>query len=94
MAGTIQGGLNAAATNKLRYGEDFYARIGKSGGALGKTGGFAYQGIGADGLTGKERARVAGKLGGERSRRNKIKPLEELKIEKRKWINRLFPGRS
>lgn len=33
MVGTIQGGKKAAATNKLRHGNDFYARIGQRGGA-------------------------------------------------------------
>lgn len=41
MAGTIDGGKAAAATNKLKYGADFYARIGSMGGKNGKTGGFA-----------------------------------------------------
>lgn len=33
MAGTKAGGLKAAATNKAKYGEGFYARIGRMGGA-------------------------------------------------------------
>ena len=33
MAGTKEGGRKAAATNKLRHGEGFYARIGAKGGA-------------------------------------------------------------
>jgi hypothetical protein len=41
MAGTITGGRNAAATNKAKYGDDFYARIGAIGGRKGHTGGFA-----------------------------------------------------
>lgn len=32
MAGTKAGGLKAAATNKAKYGEGFYARIGRMGG--------------------------------------------------------------
>ena len=32
MSGTKAGGMKAAATNKLRHGEGFYARIGKRGG--------------------------------------------------------------
>lgn len=69
MAGTKQGGLKAAKTNVANYGDDFYVRIGKTGGRLGKTGGFASTLIGKDGLTGRERARVAGRLGGIKSRR-------------------------
>lgn len=33
MAGTKEGGKRAAATNKDKYGDDFYARIGAKGGA-------------------------------------------------------------
>ncbi|MBP9821181.1 hypothetical protein KBC85_03500 [Candidatus Saccharibacteria bacterium] len=62
MAGTVKGGKAAAATNKAKYGKDFYAKIGAKGGKLGHTGGFA-----AD----RERARVAGRLGGSRSKRIK-----------------------
>lgn len=40
MAGTKQGGRNAAATNKAKYGADFYAKIGAKGGKLGTTGGY------------------------------------------------------
>ena len=32
MAGTKSGGKAAAATNKSKYGADFYARIGAKGG--------------------------------------------------------------
>ena len=32
MAGTREGGLRAAATNKKRYGEDFYKKMGHKGG--------------------------------------------------------------
>ena len=33
MPGTMQGGKKAAITNKDRHGADYYARIGKLGGA-------------------------------------------------------------
>ena len=62
MAGTIQGGKSAAATNKAKYGKDFYARIGAMGGKKGTTGGFAAN---------RELARVAGAKGGRISRRTK-----------------------
>ncbi|HUD03661.1 MAG TPA: hypothetical protein VMR51_02635 [Patescibacteria group bacterium] len=62
MAGTINGGKAAATTNKIRYGSDFYAKIGAKGGKKGHTGGFY-----AD----RELARKAGALGGRVSRRTK-----------------------
>ncbi len=71
MAGTKNGGAKAAATNKNKYGPDFYARIGAMGGKMGKTGGFASAQVGKDGLTGRERARLAGAAGGRISRRTK-----------------------
>lgn len=60
MAGTKAGGLKAAATNKAKYGQGFYARIGKLGGQNGHTGGFAAN---------PALARVAGAKGGRKSRR-------------------------
>lgn len=60
MAGSVEGGKKAAATNKALYGEDFYKRIGSEGGKIGTTGGF-YQN--------RELARVAGSKGGKISRR-------------------------
>ena len=41
MSGTKAGGIKAAATNKAKYGDDFYKRIGQRGGQSGTTGGFA-----------------------------------------------------
>lgn len=69
MPGTKAGGLKAAATNKLRHGNDFYSKIGKKGGVNGHNGGFASYNVGKDGLTGRERARIAGAKGGSISRR-------------------------
>jgi len=62
MAGTKAGGMKAAAANKAKYGSDFYAKIGRKGGQLGKTGGFAAN---------PELARIAGAKGGRISRRKK-----------------------
>ena len=62
MAGTVPGGRAAAATNKKKYGADFYARIGAMGGKKGRTGGF---------YANRELARVAGAKGGRISRRTK-----------------------
>jgi hypothetical protein len=71
MAGTKNGGRAAATTNKKKYGADFYARIGAAGGKKGRTGGFASSKKGDDGLTGRERAALAGARGGRISRRTK-----------------------
>lgn len=62
MAGTKLGGKAAAATNKAKYGSDFYAKIGAIGGKLGRTGGF---------YANRELARRAGAVGGRISRRTK-----------------------
>ena len=72
MSGTKAGGAKAAATNKARHGEGFYARIGAMGGHNGTTGGFASEVVGKDGLTGRERARIAGKKGGMTSTRKGV----------------------
>lgn len=67
MAGNIQGGLQASNTNKTKYGADFYKRIGTIGGKKSRNGGFGSDKIGPDGLTGRERARIAGRVGGLKS---------------------------
>lgn len=69
MSGTKAGGMKAAATNKAKYGEGFYARIGKRGGMNGHSGGFSCMEVGKDGLTGPERAKKYGAIGGSISRR-------------------------
>lgn len=71
MPGTPDGGKKAAAKNKKNHGADFYARIGAKGGVKGTTGGFGSDKKGKDGLTGRERARKAGSVGGRLSRRTK-----------------------
>lgn len=71
MVQTYAGGKKAAQTIKEKWGEDFYREIGRKGGKNGHTGGFASSRIGRDGLTGYQRARIAGKKGGTISRRNK-----------------------
>lgn len=91
MAGTKAGGLKAAATNKEKYGEGFYSRIGKKGGQNGTTGGFGATTVGEDGMTGRERARIAGAKGGRKSRRGPAKTSPQVgylvkKYEKAKRI--------
>lgn len=61
MAGTIGGGKSAARTNKKRYGEDFYAKIGAIGGKTSGLKGFA-------GMDPQKRSE-AGRKGGMRSKR-------------------------
>lgn len=73
MAGTKAGGLKAAKTTKERYGREFYANIGRQGGQAGNTGGFASTTIGKDGLTGAQRAKLAGAKGGRKSKRGPAK---------------------
>lgn len=73
MSGTKIGGAKAAKTNKERHGEGFYARIGAIGGHNSKTGGFASNKVGKDGLTGQERARLVGAIGGLKSKRGPAK---------------------
>lgn len=62
MSGTIEGGKQAAKTNKERYGADWYAKIGAKGGKKGTTGGF---------YANRELAREAGRKGGLISKRGK-----------------------
>jgi general stress protein YciG len=62
MAGTRTGGLKAAAANKAKN-KDFYKEIGAIGGKISREGGFA------SGEIGRERARIAGRKGGLKSRR-------------------------
>lgn len=62
MSGTKKGGKAAAATNKSKYGADFYSKIGAVGGKKGRTGGF---------FANRELARLAGAKGGRISRRTK-----------------------
>ena len=64
MAGTKAGGVKAAATNKAKYGEDFYRELGRKGGRNGHTGGFAAN---------PQLARIAGSIGGKISKRGKAK---------------------
>jgi general stress protein YciG len=67
MAGTIEGGKKAAATNRERHGSAFYASIGSKGGKNGHTGGFAAN---------RELARLAGAKGGRISRRKASTKIE------------------
>lgn len=69
MAGTKAGGLKAVATNKRKWGDDWYSRIGRIGGQNGHTGGFASMD--------KEKVRLCGQKGGRKSRRGTAKRTKE-----------------
>ena len=82
MVGTLAGGRKAAITNKKRHGENFYKNIGAMGGAKSKSGGFASNKVGKDGLTGPQRAKLAGSIGGLKSSRTGVKNGEGKKSTK------------
>lgn len=92
MTGTKAGGKKAAKTNKELHGEDFFKRIGAKGGKNGcgpdYKGGFAAN---------PELAKLAGAIGGAKSRRSKMprdkdgKPLKrngEVAYANRKVVKR------
>lgn len=69
MAGTKEGAAKTIITVKQRHGDNFYGKIGSKGGKLSRNGGFASEKIGPDGLTGRQRASVEGRIGGSISKR-------------------------
>jgi general stress protein YciG len=78
MAGTVLGGRKAAATNKQRYGLNFYEQIGRKGGKISRGGGFAitlFTEGPHKGMTGRELAQEAGARGGHNSRRGSSQSL-------------------
>jgi general stress protein YciG len=70
MAGTKVGGQKTAATNKRKYGPDYYAELGALGGKK-SSGPFRYN---------RELASRAGRLGGLASRRGKSKKVDEATV--------------
>lgn len=73
MAGTKSGAQKAVETNKRKYGDDFYVRIGQKGGRNGHNGGFAAN---------QELAKIAGQKGGRISKRGPAKKhLEIIKAD-------------
>lgn len=73
MSGTLEGGKKAAATNKNRYGNDWYATIGRKGGKKCTHKGFAS-------MT-PEKIKAAGRKGGLTSSRKPLLSLEERRRE-------------
>ncbi len=74
MGGTRSGGIKASATNKEKYGADYYAQIGFKGGrATGTRGGFAAN---------PELAKRAGRLGGSRSKRGSEQEIRWVLVHK------------
>jgi general stress protein YciG len=81
MSGTIAGGKKATATNKKRYGDDFYKKIGQKGGSVSRGGGFA---------SSHELAVSAGRKGGSASRRGKaVKINVHVEQPKKTWRQRI-----
>lgn len=83
MAGTKAGGKRAAATNKEKYGDDFYANIGRKGGKKCGAKGFA--------LMDPEKRSAAGKKGGTISKRGPAKnkytaPHIDEEDKKKGWV--------
>lgn len=70
MAGTIAGAAKAKK-KILEKNPDFYVENGRKGGLKSKGGGFQSFKVGDDGMTGYQRARVAGRMGGLKSKRGK-----------------------
>lgn len=102
MPGNRQGGIKAAKTNKERHGDDFFVKIGRKGGlASTPTGGFGSDKVGKDGLTGRERSKVAGSKGGKKSSRASVKHGEgkdhakylAKKAKRKGLIERIFGGK-
>lgn len=75
MSGTPESGRKARDKN-LANDPDFYKKIGKKGGAAEHSlpGGFGSAKVGADGLTGRQRA---GKVGGNKKRGEHVATREE-----------------
>lgn len=71
MSGTVSGG-KLAAQKVLSRDPDFYKKIGSKGGKNSTTGGFASDKQGDDGLTGRQRAKIAGAKGGMMRHKTKV----------------------
>lgn len=63
MAGSKEGGIKAAQTNKERYGDSFYAKLGSKGGSAKVSKGFAKMDI--------DRVKECGRIGGRLGKRKR-----------------------
>lgn len=85
MPGTRIGGKKCAETNKERYGDDFYIKIGTMGGKKSRGGGFAYD---------RQKASEAGRKGGRASRRTAVDKVKtearDTEAQHRGWRARIF----
>lgn len=95
MANTKAGGKKHKQTLLEKLGseeavKEYYRRIGAMGGAKSRGGGFGSDKVGADGLTGHERARLAGMKGGRASRL----PSNITEQQKKQIHNLLAGGKS
>lgn len=81
MSGTKSGGEKASITNKQRYGEDWYSKIGKRG-VLHRRQEKETRPFYKD----RKLASRAGAIGGRISRR-RSKPME---VTEKSWIKRMF----
>lgn len=78
MTGTLTGGKKAARKCIEKFGKDYYKNIGRIGGSNSCRGGFASEKVGKDGLTGTQRAKIAGAIGGRNGRRGPAKHPKDL----------------
>ena len=83
-------------TMEKRYGgangvHKMMQEMGRKGGRISNSGGFASNIRGADGLTGKERARVAGAKGGVISKRNSVQ-IQKIQKNKSEIMSLWYAG--
>lgn len=87
MSGSVQGGKNAAATNKAKHGPDFYREIGRLGGKkTAESGKLALVSFASN----HERAREAGRKGGKISKRRPAGYVEPAPTPHTSIFSKLF----
>lgn len=82
MAGTKKGGRKAAATNKMRYGLNFYEQIGRLGGL--RRGARNHDGTGRGFAANRAHASAAGKIGVQRSIASRRAKAAALRLSRNK----------